>query len=129
MLTHELKPFFTWRRTASLRPPPPGAKAQVVRDTRSLGIHHFAFVRSSLLGLDLRDAFTRYLAWSDPNSSRNKRRLLAWTKSARILLAQTLTMAMRQIVICQKIGYISDKRILANEPNSPIHPVCRPDSS
>jgi site-specific recombinase XerD len=44
---------------------PPGAKAQVVRDTRSLGIHHFAFVRSSLLGLDLREAFTRYLAWSE----------------------------------------------------------------
>ncbi|HAL40208.1 MAG TPA: hypothetical protein DCP03_19740 [Polaromonas sp.] len=44
---------------------PPGSKAQVVRDTRSLGIHHFAFVRSSLLGLDLRDAFKRYLAWSE----------------------------------------------------------------
>jgi site-specific recombinase XerD len=37
----------------------------VVRDPRSLGIHHFAFVRSSLLGLDLRDSFTRYLAWSE----------------------------------------------------------------
>jgi len=44
---------------------PPGAKASVVRDTRSLGIHHFAFVRSSLLGLDLREAFDRYLAWSE----------------------------------------------------------------
>ncbi len=44
---------------------PPGAKAQVVRDARSLGIHHFAFVRSSLLGLDLREAFNRYLAWSE----------------------------------------------------------------
>lgn len=44
---------------------PPGAKAQVVRDPRALGIHHFAFVRSSLLGLDLRDAFDRYLAWSE----------------------------------------------------------------
>jgi len=44
---------------------PPGSRAQVVRDTRSLGIHHFAFVRSSLLGLDLREAFNRYLAWSE----------------------------------------------------------------
>jgi site-specific recombinase XerD len=44
---------------------PFGAKAQVVRDARSLGIHHFAFVRSSLLGLDLRDAFERYLAWGE----------------------------------------------------------------
>jgi site-specific recombinase XerD len=37
----------------------------VVQDVRSLGIHHFAFVRSSLLGLDLREAFNRYLAWSE----------------------------------------------------------------
>src|SRR5450830_693544 len=44
---------------------PPGSRAQVVRDTRSLGIHHFAFVRSSLLGMDLREAFKRYLAWSE----------------------------------------------------------------
>ena len=44
---------------------PPGAKAAVVRDAGSLGIHHFAFVRSSLLGLDLRASFERYLAWSE----------------------------------------------------------------
>lgn len=41
---------------------PPGARTQVVRDARALSIHHFAFVRSSLLGLDLADAFSRYLA-------------------------------------------------------------------
>ena len=44
---------------------PIGSKAQVVRDARSLGIHHFAFVRASLLGIDLRQAFTRYLAWGE----------------------------------------------------------------
>ena len=44
---------------------PLGAKARVVQDARALGIHHFAFVRSSLLGLDLREAFNRYLAWSE----------------------------------------------------------------
>ena len=44
---------------------PAGSKSRVVLDPRSLGIHHFAFVRSSLLGLDLRDAFLRYLAWSE----------------------------------------------------------------
>jgi site-specific recombinase XerD len=44
---------------------PVGSKAQVVLDARSLGIHHFAFVRSSLLGLDLAVAFERYLAWSE----------------------------------------------------------------
>jgi site-specific recombinase XerD len=42
-----------------------GAKARVVRDSRSLGVHHFAFVRSSLLGLDLAESFERYMAWSE----------------------------------------------------------------
>lgn len=60
-----MTPLFHSAAPARKRGRPPGAKAQVVRDTRSLGIHHFAFVRSSLLGLDLRDAFTRYLAWSE----------------------------------------------------------------
>jgi len=44
---------------------PPGSKAQVIRDARALGIHHFAFVRSSLWGLDLAHSFERYLAWSE----------------------------------------------------------------
>ena len=50
--------------TPARRGRPPGARAAVVRDARALGIHHFAFIRSSLLGLDLREAFTNYLAWS-----------------------------------------------------------------
>jgi len=36
------------------------AKTKVVRDQRALGLHHFAFLRSVLLGLDLRDSFERY---------------------------------------------------------------------
>jgi hypothetical protein len=36
---------------------PRGSKAQVVQDARALGVHHFAFVRSSILGLDLADSF------------------------------------------------------------------------
>lgn len=44
---------------------PKGSKAVVVQQARALGVHHFAFVRSSLLGLDLADAFERYMAWSD----------------------------------------------------------------
>ncbi len=44
---------------------PPGAKAAVVRDARALGVHHFAFLRSALYGLDLRQAFVRYLEWSE----------------------------------------------------------------
>ena len=30
-----------------------------------MGAHHFAFLRESLLGLDLAEAFHRYLAWSE----------------------------------------------------------------
>lgn len=44
---------------------PPGSKAQVILDARALGFHHFAFVRSSLWGLDLAHSFERYLAWSE----------------------------------------------------------------
>lgn len=44
---------------------PPGSKSRVIKDPRSLGLHHFAFVRSALLGLDLRQSFDRYLAWAE----------------------------------------------------------------
>ncbi len=44
---------------------PLGSKAQVVQDARALGIHHFAFVRSSILGLDLAESFQRYMAWAE----------------------------------------------------------------
>lgn len=47
---------------------PKGARGRVVRDPRALGVHHFAFVRSELLGLDLAEAFDRYLAWGEPTS-------------------------------------------------------------
>jgi hypothetical protein len=44
---------------------PVGAKAKVIQEARALGVHHFAFVRSSLLGLDLADSFNRYMAWAE----------------------------------------------------------------
>ncbi len=44
---------------------PLGAKAAVVRDARALGVHHFAFLRSALYGMDLHQAFVRYLEWSE----------------------------------------------------------------
>lgn len=47
---------------------PAGAKSQVVREARVLGLHHFAFVRSCLLGLEVRASFTRYLAWSESST-------------------------------------------------------------
>lgn len=85
---------------------PPGAKAQVVRDARSLGIHHFAFVRSSLLGLDLRESFTRYLAWSETTSDlryiQNRRdALLGHIIEAGRLLDTTLPAS-------SKIGHLLD---------------------
>ena len=47
---------------------PAGSKSKVVSAARALGIHHFSFVRSGLLGLDLADAFERYLAWGESTS-------------------------------------------------------------
>ena len=64
-MSAEFAPLFQRAEPARLLGRPPGARAQVVRDARALGIHHFAFVRSSLLGLDLADSFARYLAWSE----------------------------------------------------------------
>jgi hypothetical protein len=43
---------------------PNGSTARVMQDARALGVHHFVFVRSSLLGLDLADSFNRYMAWA-----------------------------------------------------------------
>jgi site-specific recombinase XerD len=34
-------------------------------EARALGVHHFAFVRSSLLGLDLANSFERYMSWAE----------------------------------------------------------------
>jgi site-specific recombinase XerD len=73
VLSHRTSPFettmsplfhsgSTTRRKAGR---PLGSKAQVGQDARALGVHHFAFVRSSILGLDLADSFERYLAWAE----------------------------------------------------------------
>lgn len=47
---------------------PLGAKTRVLRHAGALGVHHFAFLRSWFLRLDLRDAWQRYLAFSDLSS-------------------------------------------------------------
>ena len=47
---------------------PRGSKTAVVRpgaEGRAVGVHHVAFLRSTLLGLDLRAAFERYLAFGE----------------------------------------------------------------
>lgn len=46
---------------------PPGAKAKVILGEASvLGVHHFAFLRAGLQGLDARWAWDRYMAFADP---------------------------------------------------------------
>lgn len=39
-----------------------GSKGRVLQEARKLGVHHFAFVRSSLLGQDLAEGFNREMA-------------------------------------------------------------------
>ena len=52
------------------RPPgrPPGSLTAVVAQSRALGVHHFAFLRASFVGVDLGAAFERYLAWGETTS-------------------------------------------------------------
>ena len=47
---------------------PPGAHSRVLREVRALGVHHLAFLRAGFLGMDLADAFERYLAWAETTS-------------------------------------------------------------
>ena len=70
---------------------PKGAKAQVVQDARALGVHHFAFLRSSLLGLDLGESFQRYLAWSESTSD------LRYVQNRREALMKQIIEAGRQL--------------------------------
>jgi site-specific recombinase XerD len=82
------------------RPPPRrgrpfGSQSRVLRDDRKLGIHHFAFVRAGLLGLDLRVAHERYLAWSDTctdlrHIEHRHAELLSVIRSACLQLASSL---------------------------------------
>jgi site-specific recombinase XerD len=70
---------------------PKGAKARVVQDARALGVHHFAFLRSSLLGLDLGQSFHRYLAWSESTSD------LRYVQNRREALLKQIVEAGRQL--------------------------------
>jgi site-specific recombinase XerD len=60
---------------------PPGSRAKVLAHP-DLGIHHFAFVRSWLQGLDVRWAWERYMAFSESSGDlryieRRRREILA----------------------------------------------------
>ena len=47
---------------------PKGSKGRVLQGARVLGAHHFAFVPESLFGLNLAEAFHRYLACSETSA-------------------------------------------------------------
>lgn len=47
---------------------PAGSKNRLIAHDRVLGVHHFAFLRSWLLGLDLRWAWDRYIAFSEASN-------------------------------------------------------------
>ena len=85
---------------------PRGSKALVVKELRALGVHHFAFVRSSLLGLDLADAFERYMAWCDSTTD------LRYVQNRRDALLKQIIEAARQydatLAPAAKIGHLID---------------------
>ena len=62
--TSESTPDTTSSATSSpkRRGRPPKTTSKVVRQVRLLGLEHFAFVRATLMGLDLRKNFERYIA-------------------------------------------------------------------
>ncbi len=60
-----IEPLFHSSPAPRRRGRPPGARTQLLAQARALGLHHFAFLRAALLGVDLPDAFERYLAWSE----------------------------------------------------------------
>lgn len=49
---------------------PRGARTRVLREGQALGRHHFAFLRSWLQGLDMRQAWERYLGFGELSTDR-----------------------------------------------------------
>jgi site-specific recombinase XerD len=57
---------------------PRGSRTRVLREQQALGVHHFAFLRSWMQGLDLRQAWQRYMAFGEVNADpRHMERLRA----------------------------------------------------
>ena len=91
-MTLNEQPLFLGANTVRRKPGRPlGSKAQVVQDARALGVHHFAFVRSSILGLDLAESFDRYLAWAETTTD------LRYVQNRREALLKRIIEAGRQI--------------------------------
>lgn len=62
---------------------PRGSSAVVLQDARAIGVHHVAFLRAALLGIDLRKAFERYVAFGETTSDLRhvEARRREWTTS------------------------------------------------
>jgi len=98
---------------------PRGSKAVVMRpgtDGRALGVHHVAFLRSTLLGLDLRAAFERYLAFGETTTDlrhveARRKELMAQIVDAgrRLMLARPDDTALARDVDLLKIAHHGSK--------------------
>lgn len=95
---------------------PAGARTRVLRDQdRVLGTHHFAFLRSWFQRLDLREAWQRYMAFSEPG---HDLRRIARRRAE--LLRQVLD-AGRQIDLSLPAGQRITRQlaVLAQAPQAP----------
>lgn len=82
------------RKSAAGRPR--GARTKVLREQQPLGVHHFAFLRGCLQGLDVKKAWERYLAFGEvSNHPRHieRQRALLMQRVLREAHALNLTLA------------------------------------
>ena len=120
---------------------PPKTTSKVVRQVRLLGLEHFAFVRATLMGLDLRKNFERYIAWAEPLSDLR----IAQTRFEQLLghiidsgsaidatlpegqkitaQVRSLRQALREQRREQKRGH---PQALPNSTQAPVHPSLAP---
>ncbi len=98
---------------------PPQARTAVLRADRALGVHHFAFLRAWLQGLDLKTAWQRYLAFGEASDD-----LRHIQHQRRAILAAVLS-AGRQL----SLGLPADERLgdalalLAHLPGAAVTPA------
>lgn len=94
---------------------PRGARTKVLREQQPLGVHHFAFLRGCLQGLDARQAWDRYLAFgelSDHPRRIERQRTALMQRVLREAHALNLTLAEDQRVT-------AELALLAQPPEGP----------
>jgi integrase len=94
---------------------PRGSRTRVLREQQALGVHHFAFLRSWLQGLDLRQAWQRYLAFGEVNADpRHMERLRA------ALLQRVLREAhVLNLTLAEEQRITAELDLLAQPPRGP----------